>query len=202
MTERAASSAETDAFESTSDISLSLGAEDLEEGLTAMVGKVFFFTRRVFDDAVRPYDVTSSQASVLNRILNDPGISGAEISRQMMTTRQAVRLTLVALERKGLVERRSDPDNGRAVQAFLTERGCSVILKCRAEGEEVERQLTKNVDERERRMVIQFLTSYLERSQSATNRAADGDDDRGKELHPKETRNGPEVRKIEGDARD
>jgi DNA-binding MarR family transcriptional regulator len=135
--------------------------EELEQGLTALVARAFFYTRRVFDEAMRPFGITASQAGVLNRIYEHPGISGAEISRQMGTTPQAVRLMLATLVRKGLVERRPDPDNGRIVQAFLSEQGRTVILSCRSEAVEIEGRLAKDVDDDERRMVIQFLERYL-----------------------------------------
>jgi DNA-binding MarR family transcriptional regulator len=126
--------------------------EQVEQGLTATIAKVFFFSRRVFDDAMRPHGLTSSQASVLNRIFEHPGISAAEISRQMLTTPQAVRLTLSTLERKGLVERQPHPVHGRLVQAFLSEKGRSIIIKCRQDATEVEQTLTERVDDETRLM--------------------------------------------------
>ena len=80
----------------------------------------------------------------------------------MGTTPQAVRLTLTMLERKGLVERRPDPDNGRIVQTYLSEKGRSVILRCRAEATKVEQRLARNVGDIDRRMMIQFLGRYLD----------------------------------------
>lgn len=176
--------------------------EELERGLTATIGKVFFYTRRVFDEAMRPYGVTASQASVLNRIFEHPGISGAVISRQMMTTPQAVRLMLVTLERKGLVERRPDPDHGRVVRTFLSEQGRSVILRCRARAAEVERRLTKDVDDRERRRVIEFLENYLELSRTPAHGMPDGGEDRRPDLRRGAARDEPTLRRTKGEAHD
>jgi DNA-binding MarR family transcriptional regulator len=79
----------------------------------------------------------------------------------MLTTPQAVRLMLATLGHKGLIERRPHPGNKRVVQTFLTGEGRSVIVRCRVEVLEVERRLARNVDDEERRTVIQFLEKYL-----------------------------------------
>jgi DNA-binding MarR family transcriptional regulator len=161
MAERAGRGSPAGPTNGSADPGADLRIEYVEQGLTALIAKAFFYTRRVFDEAMRPYGITSSQAGVLNRIYEHPGISGAEISRQMLTTPQAVRLMLATLEHKGLVERRPDPANGRVVQTFLSREGRSVIRSCRVEAVEVERRLAKNVGDEERRMVIQFLERYL-----------------------------------------
>jgi DNA-binding MarR family transcriptional regulator len=184
VADRATGDAHAEPNESSPDSSLSLEIEEVEHGLTALVAKAFFYTRRVFDEAMRPYGVTASQAAALNRIYGHPGISGAEISRQMGTTPQAVRLTLTTLERKGLVERRPDPDNGRIVKTYLSEKGRSVILRCRAEATKVEQQLAQNVGDIDRRMMIQFLARYLDDPKQTADREPVGEDERGKESAP------------------
>jgi DNA-binding MarR family transcriptional regulator len=123
----------------------------------------YFYTRRVFDEAMRPHGISGPQAGVLDRIYERPGISGIEISRAMLTTPQAVQIMLATLERKGLIERRHDPDNGRYVQAFLTEEGRSVIVKCRTEAPAAELRLSEGFTQDEREVAIRFLERFLDR---------------------------------------
>ena len=79
--------------------------------------QAFHYTRRTFDDAVRPYGITATQLGVLNRLAERPGLSGAELGRLMLTTSQAAQLMLAALERKGLIKRTPDPNHGRIVRS-------------------------------------------------------------------------------------
>lgn len=139
------------------------GIEGLHQGLSALFMKAYFYTRRVFDEAMRPHGISGPQAGVLDRIYENPGISGLEISREMLTTPQAVQVMLATLERKGLIERRQDPSNRRFVQAFLTEEGHSVILKCRAEAVAAEQRLGEGFSAEERELMIRFLERYLGR---------------------------------------
>jgi DNA-binding MarR family transcriptional regulator len=44
----------------------------------------------------------------------------------MLISPQGVQLALTALERRGLVERKQDPQHGRILQAFLTDQGRKV----------------------------------------------------------------------------
>jgi DNA-binding MarR family transcriptional regulator len=123
----------------------------------------YFHTRRVFDEAMRPHGISGPQSGVLDRIYEKPGVSGIEISRAMLTTPQAVQIMLATLERKGLIERRQDPNNGRSIQAFLTEKGHSVILKCRAEAFAAEQRLAEGFSAEERETAIRFLERFLDR---------------------------------------
>jgi DNA-binding MarR family transcriptional regulator len=153
--------------------------EAAEQGLSALFMKAHFYSRRVFDEAMRPHGVSGPQAGVLNRIYKHPGISGIEISRQMFTTPQAVQIMLATLERLGLIERRPDPNNGRVVQAFLSDEGMSVILACRAAAIAVDRKLREGFNEEERTQLVNLLERFLD--QAVAERADRGtkESDRG-----------------------
>lgn len=53
-------------------------------------------------------------------------MSGAELARRLLITPQGVQLALTALEKRGLVERKQDPQHARILQVFLTEEGRAV----------------------------------------------------------------------------
>ncbi len=124
----------------------------------------FHYSRRAFDEAVRPHGVSASQLVVLNRIAEHPGISGVELCRQLFTTPQSVQQMLASLERKGLVERKRDPTSGRIVRSVLTEDGQRVVRDCRANVFEVERQLSSVLQPEERQALIDGLQRYIPHS--------------------------------------
>jgi DNA-binding MarR family transcriptional regulator len=45
------------------------------------------------------------------------------LARRLLISPQGAQLALAALERRGLVERKQDPQHGRIMQAYLTDEG-------------------------------------------------------------------------------
>jgi len=134
------------------------------QSLSRLLMAAFHYSRKAFDEAVRPHGVSVSQLAVLNRIADHPGISGVELSRQLFTTPQSVQQMLASLERKGLVERKRDPTSGRIVRSVLTEDGQRVVRDCRANVFEVERQLSSVLQPEERQALIDGLQRYIPHS--------------------------------------
>lgn len=123
--------------------------------------ETFQYSRRAFDEAVRPSGVTATQLSVLNRLAERPGLSGAELARITHTTPQAANLALVALERKALIERKLDTGSGHIVRSVLTEKGRRIVNDCYAEVHEVDRRLLAVLDDNQKRTLSDLLTAYL-----------------------------------------
>jgi DNA-binding MarR family transcriptional regulator len=126
-----------------------------------LVWETFQFTRRSFDDVLRPYGVSGTQLSVLNRIAEQPGLSGVELARMMVTTSQAVYLTLSALERKGLVERKASPGAGNIYRSVLTEEGRRLVEACRAEVAKEGNRLLNVLNADEQKTLRLLLSTYL-----------------------------------------
>ena len=144
-----------------------LRVERMRRGLLPLVMQAFFYSRRSFDEAMRSHDLTGSQAGMMSRIFDQPGISGAELSRQMLTTPQAVQLMLATLERKGLIERRPDRTKGRVLGSHLTEAGRAAFHACLADAAAADRALSQNLDEHERQQLMDLLQKYIRGTQEA-----------------------------------
>jgi DNA-binding MarR family transcriptional regulator len=67
-------------------------------------------------------DVSPSYGSVLVPLLEEDGLRLGELARRASLSKQAMTELVRRLERDGLVERRTDPSDGRASVVFLTER--------------------------------------------------------------------------------
>lgn len=139
-----------------------LESGQFQDELATLIMRAYFYTRRAFDEVMRPFGVSGPQAGVLNRIYEVPGISGVEISRQLLTTPQAVQPMLTALEERGLIERRPDPNRGRALETYLTAEGREIVRKCRAEQPKLEQRLGRSLCAEERQILAQLLVRYLE----------------------------------------
>jgi DNA-binding MarR family transcriptional regulator len=103
-----------------------MGAE-LTDNLLWLLKQSFYFSLNSVNDAIAPHGVTTAQLGLLRRLTDEPGLSGAELARRLLISPQGVQLALTALERRGLVERRQDPQHGRILQAYLTDEGRAAV---------------------------------------------------------------------------
>ncbi len=99
---------------------------DLTENTLWWLKQAFYFSLTEVNESVKEHGVTTAQIGVLRQLTNQPGLSGAELARRLLITPQGVQLALTALEKRGLVERKQDPQHGRILQAFLTNEGRAV----------------------------------------------------------------------------
>ncbi|TWH54883.1 MarR family winged helix-turn-helix transcriptional regulator [Dulcicalothrix desertica] len=103
----------------------------------------------VLDAALAPIGITTAQWGSLRIIYENPGCSGADISRIAFVSPQAATTMLQRLEQAKLITRRP-PKRGRVLETYLTERG-----------EELLREGDNIVDETEARFFSNFTPSEL-----------------------------------------
>lgn len=99
-----------------------LGME-LGDNILWHLKQAWYFALTAVNDAVSQHGVSTAQIGVLRQLANEPGLSGAELARRMLITPQGVQLALKALEQRGLVERKTDPQHARILKAYLTAEG-------------------------------------------------------------------------------
>ncbi|WP_216894381.1 MarR family winged helix-turn-helix transcriptional regulator [Nocardia alni] len=101
---------------------------ELTENMLWLLKQAFHLALRTVNEGVadRGGGVTLAQVGLMRQLTSRPGLSGAELSRQLLITPQAVQLALKILEKRGLVERKPDPTHGRILQTFLTDHGHEV----------------------------------------------------------------------------
>ena len=122
-----------------------------------LLKRAFHYGHRAVNDAIRPYGVTPTQMGALNRLVQEPGLSGAELARRLLVTPQAAQLALAALEERGLVERRPDANHGRIVRTYLTDEGRRVVDDCMVLGLRAEDQFLAVLTAEERKTLIDLL---------------------------------------------
>lgn len=99
---------------------------ELTDNILWLLKQAFYFSLTTVNDAVSEHGVSTAQIGVLRQLTNEPGLSGAELARRLLISPQGVQLALTALEKRGLVERKQNPQHGRILQAFLTDEGRTV----------------------------------------------------------------------------
>jgi DNA-binding MarR family transcriptional regulator len=125
---------------------------------------------RAISEATRLYDITPTQVGALNHLLHEPGLSGAQLARRLLVTPQAAQLALTALDRRGLIERRPDPNHGRIVRTYLTAEGRRITKVCMSRSVKAENDYLAVLSEEERSTLVGFLTRLA--NQASDSRAS------------------------------
>ena len=99
---------------------------ELTDNILWLLKQAFHFSLTTVNEAIGGHGVTTAQIGLMRQLANEPGLSGAELARRLLISPQGVQLALAALERRGLVERKQDPQHGRIMQAYLTDEGRAV----------------------------------------------------------------------------
>ena len=76
--------------------------------------------------------VTMPQLALLEAIAGAPGSGVLDIAEELGLTAATVSVHLQRLEAEGLLERQPHPQDGRAIQTFLTEHGQAVCQQARS----------------------------------------------------------------------
>lgn len=111
----------------------------------------------VFMERMAVYDLKVVDFSVLSLVAHNPGIT----SRQLCATLNVLPPNLVgliaALERRGLIERRPHPSDGRAMGVHLTPAGVELTGQAEQTAAQLEHDATARLTAAERKTLIRLL---------------------------------------------
>ena len=83
--------------------------------------------RKAGEDWIRARELSHEQAFVLGYLVQTPGAIQRDIAEISRTSAASVSSLLQGLERRGLVERRSEPGNERVKRVFATPAGEQLV---------------------------------------------------------------------------
>lgn len=75
------------------------------------------------------FDLSPAQYDVLAQLHEAPGVSQQELAERLMVTKGNVCTLIDRMEKRGLVERRADPEDRRLHPLYLTEIGEGIATK-------------------------------------------------------------------------
>jgi len=103
------------------------------------------------------YDITPEQGHVLNTIGESEGISQSEIAGRTMKDKPTITRILDILEKKKLIERRSDTGDRRAYRIYLTANGKEKIAMFMKIIKEVDEKAFRGLNDKEVRKLEEIL---------------------------------------------
>lgn len=106
---------------------------DKEIGVKSLLGyklkKTQHALRLHMDEALRDLDLTTPQYSLLAQLELKPGSSNAALARSAFITPQTMHGIISNLEKRGLINRKSDDSHGRILCTELTDQGMKVVTQ-------------------------------------------------------------------------
>jgi DNA-binding MarR family transcriptional regulator len=112
------------------------GDETLSEAFRSVARQL----RDTSQETLAPWDITPSHLRALRVLIRHGALRMSELSDHLRIAARSTTEVVDALEARGLVERRPDPDDRRATLVEVTEHGTRVLDAIRsARGTEVER---------------------------------------------------------------
>lgn len=103
--------------------------------------------RIVVDRALKPLGITRSQWWVLAFLSRRDGMTQTALASDLDLTKVAIGGLLDRMETASLVERRSDPNDGRARRVYLTKAGGKLVTTIRENVEQVELGILSRIPE-------------------------------------------------------
>ena len=108
-------------------------SRDKEAGVKGLLGyklkKTQHALRLHMDEALRALDLTTPQYAVLAQLELKPGASNAALARSAFITAQTMHGIVANLEKRGLIQRKSDAFHGRILCTELTDQGHKVVTQ-------------------------------------------------------------------------
>lgn len=134
----------------------SLSAEDHLLNLFGRLRKLAFGQHPLQDSGV-----TMPQLTLLDWIGASPGCGVQEVADGLGLTAPTVSVGVRRLEDAGLLQRQPDPQDGRALQLFLTEQGQTLCQRARAFRRDKLQRLLKGLTPAERTTLLALLEKAI-----------------------------------------
>ena len=125
--------------------------------LLYVVKQLELATRARLDAVLKESGVTALQYTALSVLERRPTMSAADLARASFVRAQSAADLIGALERRGLIERRTDPDNRRRMLISLTTEGRAFLDAYDPRVEELEEQMLAELGPKDRESFRTFL---------------------------------------------
>lgn len=95
-----------------------------------LIRQVANLVRTVIERGVAELDVTPAQYTLMNWLVDRDAVTSAMLARALHVSPQTMNTLISALQKRGLVDRRSDAKNKRILLIALTPEGRNAVATC------------------------------------------------------------------------
>jgi DNA-binding MarR family transcriptional regulator len=127
-------------------------------------------------ERLKAFDLTPAQYMVLSLSSAEGGLSSAELARRSHITPQSMNEIIAALDRKGLIKRREDPDNKRILRIAVNREGSRLLAECNKQIDKMEAEVFRCFDDTELVAFRALHSKLLKESRRARDQAFYVDD--------------------------
>jgi DNA-binding MarR family transcriptional regulator len=118
--------------------------------------------RSQLGEALKPFDLSVPQYTVLSVLRNRPGLSNAQLARRSYITAQAMHQMVYGLEERDLIVRQISSGHGRVQETRLTELGEALLARCDREVDRVEAEIFGSLGDDEESRLRTLITAAID----------------------------------------
>jgi DNA-binding MarR family transcriptional regulator len=131
---------------------------DIEQSIGFLLSKAYQRAFALFKEEFDRYDLTPQQFGLLAFLWLEDGLSQTELSARSQIDRTTMGGLIDRLEKEGMVERKTHPEDRRAYQVFLTDKGKSLEDELSTVAIQVLSKVTAPLTDQEHATLIRLLT--------------------------------------------
>jgi len=130
---------------------------EIEKSVGFLLAKAYQRACALFKEEFDSYDLTPQQFGILAFLWIEDGLSQSELSSRSQIDRTTMGGIVDRLEKDGMVERLSHPDDRRAYQVFLTTKGKSLEKELCVLGSRVLNRVNSPLTPEEQSTLVRLL---------------------------------------------
>ena len=131
--------------------------ENWDQRLGFLMHDVSRLRRTVFDDFMKPLNITRSQWWVLAYLSRHDGMIQSDLASVLELGKAALGSLIDRLEASGLVRRGADEEDRRAKRVFLSPAGTQLIKEMRVRSHEMSERILEGLDSDARHTLAEML---------------------------------------------
>lgn len=131
--------------------------------ISILIKKTSLVFDKISNQLLTPYDLTGSQFKILMVLMHAPegSVRQIDIENKFAMTNPTVTGLVQKLEAKDLVKRMPHPDDKRSKVLALTDRAMAMKEELLALADNLEQQMTRNLNDDEREQLASLLLKML-----------------------------------------
>jgi DNA-binding MarR family transcriptional regulator len=130
---------------------------DIEKSVGFLLAKAYQKACAHFKEEFDRYDMTPQQFGLLAFLWQEDGLSQAELTARSQIDRTTMGGIIDRLEKEKLIERRNHPDDRRAHQVFLTDKGKSLEDELSTLAQHVQNRVNAPLSPEEQATLVRLL---------------------------------------------